>query len=103
MNQFEVLLSSLLEGTGQSLEQSGREVAAYAATRTAILATLVGQVGYEQAVIAERDAVALFAGLQVVSNADGLRDRILGAIQGALFMAAGALSAAAGPTDEGSL
>ena len=103
MNQFEALLSSLVSGTGQDLAKSGREIAAYAAQRTAILATLVGQVGYDQALIVERDNVALFAGLQAVSNADGLRDRILGALQGALFMAAGALSAAAGPTDEGSL
>ena len=98
MNQFEALLSSLISGTGQDLAKSGREVAAYAAERTAVLATLVGQVGYDQALIAERDSLALFAGLEAVDNADGLRDRILGALQGALFMAAAALSAA-GPTD----
>lgn len=100
MNQFEALLASLISGTGQDLEKSGQEIAAYAAQRTAVLAVLVGQQGYNQALIVERDNIALFAGLQAVSNADGLRDRMLGAVQGALFMAAGALSAAAGPTDE---
>ncbi len=94
MNQFEALLAALLEGTGQDLSQSGSDIAAYAAERTAILALLVGQVGFEQAVIVERDNVALFAGLQVVSNADGLRDRILGAIQAVLFLGAGLISPA---------
>lgn len=98
MNQFKELLSSLLEGTGQDLANSGDEIATFVAERTAVLATVVGQVGYASAVIVERDNVALFAGLEAVSNADGLQDRILGALQGALFMAAAALSAA-GPTD----
>lgn len=94
MDQFKNLLSSLLEGTGQDLAQSSQKIATYAAERTAILATLVGQVGYEQAVIVERDNIALFAGLEAVSNADGLRDRILGAIQGTLFMVAGLINPA---------
>lgn len=92
MNPFEELLSSLLKGTGQDLARSVREIAAYAAERTRILATLVGLVGYPQAIVVERDNVALFAGLQAVSNADGLRDRLIGAIQGALAMAAAALA-----------
>lgn len=92
MEAFEALLSNILDGTGEALEQSGREVALYASERTAILATLVGQVGYDQALIVERDNVALFAGLQAVSNADGLRDRLLGAIQTGLFLLSGAIN-----------
>ena len=88
-NEFEQLLSSLLDDTEENLAHSTQEIAAYAAERTAVLAILVGQVGYAQAVVVERDNVALFAGLEAVSNADGFRDRLLGAIQGALFLAAG--------------
>lgn len=91
-DQFKALLDTALEETGASLERSTAEVAAYAAERTAILATLVGLQGYEQAVIAERDNVVLFAGLQAVEEASEIRLRILSIIQGALFMAAGLIS-----------
>lgn len=82
------LLESALEETGADLEATTSEVALYAAQRTAVLATLVGLNGYEQAVIAERDNVALRAGLSAVSVADAARERLLGVIQGALFLGA---------------
>ena len=93
-DQFENLLRSAIEETGADLERSAAEVAAYMSTRVATLALLVGQVGYEQAVIAERDNVALFAGLRAVEQADAASARIFGLIQGALFFAAGLINPA---------
>jgi hypothetical protein len=91
-NDFRLLLDSALKETGASLEQSTAEVAQYAAERTAYLSTLVGQPGFELAVQAERDAVALFAGIVAVGQAQAVQGRIIGVIQGALFMGAKALA-----------
>lgn len=97
--QLKNLLESALAETGADLQKTVSEVALYAAERTAILATLIGQPGYELAVIAERDNVVLMSGLQAVDQADAVRQRIIGVIQGALFLGAQGLANVAGPAE----
>ncbi len=70
-------------------------VAAYAAERAAHLATIVHEPGFEDAVDAERDAVALKAAQAITEAADGadaaIRARIVGLVHGALSLGARAL------------
>lgn len=75
------------------LSQSTQMIAAYTAERAAFLATLVGQPGYPEAVIAERDSVALRAGIASVAQADSADQRMLGVLQGILQVGATALVA----------
>jgi hypothetical protein len=77
-------LDAAIRETGAMLHKSSADVAVYAAQRAAHLATIVGQAGFDEAVVAERDAVILFAGLSAVRNADAADERIVGLIHGAL-------------------
>jgi len=88
------LLSTSAEELGLELEGTARDLAVYAAERTAYLSTLVGQPGFEQAVVAERANVALRAGIAAIDSADAAQSRFLGVIQGALSIGAKALAAA---------
>lgn len=90
-DQFKQLLDDFVDETGASFGNATDAVALYMAERTAYLATLIGQPGYGQAVIAERDNVVLNAALNVVDAADISRDRLIGLVQGALTIGAQAL------------
>ena len=69
-----------------------REVERIAAASIARLATLVGQPGYDMAVEAELDIVAIKAGLKMTSAMDVIDIRALGLIEGALRMGAGVMA-----------
>lgn len=86
-------LESAITATGASLKKTAAEVALYTAQRTAHLAALAGQPGFEEAVAAERDAVAMFAGIASVGEADAADARLLGLIEGALIIGAKAAAA----------
>lgn len=92
-DDFKALLEDLLDEARVDLKKSADEVAEYAAARANHLATLVGLPGFEQAVRAERDNVALFAGLALAGQITAAQARVVGAIQGMLFMAAKVLAA----------
>ena len=77
-------IDASLRETGGSLKRSSIEVATYTAQRAAHLATIVGQVGVEEAVIAERDAVCIYAGILTTREADAADQRIVGIIHAAL-------------------
>lgn len=68
------------------------DVKQYSAQSMARLATLVGQPGYELAVEAERDIVAIKIGMRIAKDADLGDIKALGMIEGALRMGAGVLS-----------
>jgi hypothetical protein len=97
-DQFSAALDTALKETGLQLQKSAHEVATYAALRSVHLAGAVGQKGFQEAVVAERDAVALYAGIQLVAAADAAdditlsraRNRLVGLIHGALAMAVSA-------------
>ena len=93
-HELEALLTDAIAETGASLQQGAAELAAYAAERAAHLATLVDDPGFQEAVRAERDAVALKAGITAVQQADAADARIVGVIQGALALAANLLAVA---------
>lgn len=93
-DELERLLKDAAKETGRDLQFNTVAVAAYAAERTAYLSTLVGQPGFEEAVRAERDNVALKAGLTAVATADAADARLIGIIQGVLFLGARSLATA---------
>lgn len=91
-DQLKQLLSDALSETGADLSASGQAIAQLTAIRAAELSVLVGQPGYDQAVVAARDEIALAAGLESVSNADAATSRVLSLIQGGLMMLAGTVA-----------
>lgn len=93
-HDLEALLKDAARETGRDLRGNMVEITAYAAERTAFLSTLVGQPGFEEAVRAERDNVALKAGISAVKTADAADARIVGIIQGVLFLGARAIATA---------
>lgn len=97
MNAENLNLSDLLEESakelGLEIKGGAQALAVYAAERTSYLSLLVGQPGFEQAVVAERANVALRAGIAAIDTADAAQSRFLGVIQGALSIGAKALAA----------
>lgn len=90
--EFERLMRDVAKETGRDINNL-RDVALYAQERATHLSLLVGQPGFEEAVRAERDNVALRGGISVVQLADAVDARIVGAIQGVLSIGARALAA----------
>lgn len=89
-DQLKQLLADALSQTGADLTASGQAIAQLTTIRASELSVLVGQPGYEQAVVAARDEIALAAGLAAVSNVDAATSRVLSIVQGGLMMLAGA-------------
>lgn len=87
-NDMRELFEDAVKETGISLRVGVAELAEYAAERSAHLATLVGDPDFSMAVRAERDAVALKAGLTAVQQADVADAKLVGVIQGGLTFAA---------------
>lgn len=82
-------LDAAVRETGAMLRKSSADVAAYTAQRAAHLMTIEGQAGFQEAVIAERDAVLTFAGMSTVRGADAADSHIVGLIHGALAVGIG--------------
>lgn len=90
--KFEEMIREAAKEVGVKTKVGGRSLAAYMYERAAHLATIAGQKGFEKALRAERNNVALAAGL-AVDDAAAAGDRFLvGVIQGALRVAAGVLA-----------
>lgn len=82
------LLKNAAKETGRDLQINSDELRTYTAQRVAYLATIVGQKGYEEAFLAERDAVCLKAGILATSTADAADQRLIGIITGVLSVGA---------------
>ena len=91
MEQLIEQLKAALAETGRELGDTAEAVAAYARERAFHLATIQGQPGFELAVIAERDSILLFAGIQLVDEADAADERVKGILEGGLSVAAGVI------------
>lgn len=91
-DQFMELLSSAAKETGADLSGSADQIRVTVAEQMAKLSLVVGEPGYDRAVLAARDNVALVAGLAAVEDADAADSRIIGIIQGALFFGAKTLA-----------
>lgn len=89
--ELEKLIRSNAKELGADLKADVTSMSMYAAQRATHLSTLVGQPGFEEAVIAERDSVALRAGISAVRAADRMDQRILAILQTVLTVGAKAL------------
>lgn len=81
----EELLRSALSETGISLKISADELVRYVAEQGATLALAVGEPGFDKALIAARNAIALKAGLNATLEAEAADARIVGVLQGVLL------------------
>ena len=86
------LLEAAAQEVGLDLQRSAAEVATYIAGRTAHLSTIVEQAGFHEALIAEADSVAIYAGVNAVSAADDADRRLIGIIEGFLMAGVQALA-----------
>lgn len=82
---YEDLLRGAIRETRADLEDGADDLVRHTAERAAHLATIAGQPGFHRAVIAERDAVALRAGLDATLQAEAADARLLGVITGVLM------------------
>lgn len=88
-NEVEFLLRTAAAEYGKSVEKKAEAIAAYTAQRAAHLALIgPGESGFAEALKAECQAVALFAGLQAVHSGDELDARLMGILQSALTFGA---------------
>lgn len=91
---FAQLIAGEAAAVGKQISANLDEVRAYAAERMLHLSTIVGERGYEEALVAERDSVLLRLGIAAVNSADAADQRIIGAVAGALALSARILAAA---------
>ena len=96
MNDIGDELLALLKSAADELGDLGLEnlddARAYAAERARHLASIVSEPGFDEAVIAERDAVLLRLGISAVDTADGIDQRVIATVHTVLRIAAKALS-----------
>lgn len=90
--EFETLVKDAATALGRKLGTEQLTAAREAAQKEMLdLSLIVGEPGYELALVASRDVVALKLGLKLVTGADAADDQLVGLIQGALGIAARAL------------
>lgn len=82
---FNDLLRAALRETRADLSINADELILYTAERAAHLTTLLGQPGFQRAVVAERNNVAMRAGLDATLQAEAADARLVGVIQGVLL------------------
>lgn len=95
MNVKDELLNLIKDGAeevGRDLGDDLEAVAVYAEQRSAHLATITAEPGFERAVRAERDSVALKAGINVTDTATTADQRLVGLIHGGIRIAAMAIA-----------
>lgn len=96
MSNFERDLKDLLEASARRLEVEfkgdSHRLREVAAEEMAALSLLVGQPGFEEAVLASRDIVLLESGLAAVELADAADAELRGLIGGFLAASARALA-----------
>ena len=89
--EFKELLEDTLEGLGRDVETDLDAIANYMVERTEHLSDSVGEPGFNEAVLAERDNIILAAGILITKEGDRADQRIAGVITGAIRIAAVAL------------
>ena len=82
------LLEQAAKDTGADLAGKSAELADYAASRAAHLASLVDDPQFSSVLVVERDNIVLRAGISAVNAGDAVDTRIRSIVQGALTMAA---------------
>ena len=90
-DQLKALLKATLKEVGVELQDQLDELVAYTTERVEHLNTLVGQEGFDAAVLVERDNVLLKAANLATTQADAWDAKIVGVVQGALYILAAAV------------
>ena len=83
-NAFKKMLLDAAGAAGKEIRGDVDELARYAAERAKHLSTLVHDPDFEVAAVAERDNVAMRAGILATRRSDAMDHRIMGMIHGAL-------------------
>lgn len=91
-SQLATLLVDQATSAGKELKADLEAVRVYAAARLAHLATCVGQPGYQEAVVAEANNIAMEAAIAAIDQADATDARLVGIVQGALAVGAKAIT-----------
>lgn len=91
--EFVELLRTNAVESGRELVTDLNEVKDYAAARMQHLSAIIAQQGFREALVAERDNVALKAAGRAINRADAFDARILAITEGALAIGARALTA----------
>lgn len=89
--EFKGLLTDTFESVGREFTGDLEELASYMTERAEHLAAISHEPGFNEAVLVERDNVAVKAGILASRAADLADQRIIGVIQGAIRIAAVAL------------
>ena len=91
-DQFKSLLETTADRLGIELKGSAEVVRDYAKKRMLFLASIVDEPGFDMALLAERDSVALVAGIETAIAGDAADLELRGMILGALSIGAKALA-----------
>lgn len=94
-DEFEKLIDATLQNLGGELDETKEVLAAYGAERSQRLAEILerNEPGFDQALTAARDNMALKAGLKLGADAAAVDREWLGLFAGGLRFAAAALAA----------
>lgn len=93
-SELAALLVDQAKAAGKDLKADLDAVRVYAAARLAHLATCVGQPGYQEAVIAEANNIAMEAAITAIDQAEAADARLVGIVQGALAVGGKVLATA---------
>lgn len=85
------VLDAFVSETGRDLRLGTRELAQLAVAAQERLALAVGEPGFDGALIRERDALAIRAGIASVAQADALDGRLIGIIHAVLTLGVAAI------------
>ncbi len=90
----EIVSEIMLEALDTSTEMVGdlEGLIEYVAARTGVLALSADEPGFNMAIEAERDNIALYATTEAVTRADEVDRRILAVIRGSIVLAARGVS-----------
>lgn len=86
------LLETAAKDLGATTLSNLEEARSEAQIKALTLAGLVGQPGYEEALVAARDILAMKLGLTAVATADSADAKVLSLLEGLLALAARAMS-----------
>lgn len=92
VEEFKLTLQAASKRLGRHLTEDMNQVGHYAGVRMQFLATIVDEPGFALALVAERDSVAIRAGISTVDAADAADAELRGVILGALAIGARALA-----------
>ena len=93
-DQFKSLVESTADRLGITLTRDMVECRDYAKRRMLFLASIIEEPGFDMALLAERDSVAMYIGIATAAAADAADVELRGVILGALSIGAKALAVA---------